>query len=256
MTTRNVLITGATSGIGLALFEKYTTEGANVIACGRDQEKIAPLESRAFKTCLFDITQPTQIASAAKDIKALDILILNAGDCRYVDDVKNFDGELFSNIIDTNLSSLGALLQYFLPKVKKDGQVVFVSSSATILPFPRSEAYGASKAGIDYLANSLRLDLAEHGIDVTLVHPGFVSTPLTDKNNFAMPFLLTSEEAARRMFIGIEKRKKYLHFPKRLTLMMKLFSFLPSSLWQSLITRKQSTRKQNTRKNHIRKDKA
>ena len=107
------------------------------------------------------------------------------------------------------------------------------------MPFPRSEAYGASKAGVDYLANSLRLDLAKHDIDVTLVHPGFVRTPLTDKNDFAMPFLLTSEQAAHRMIVGIEKRKKYLHFPKRLTLTMKLLAFLPASLWQRLISNKQ-----------------
>ncbi len=247
MAIQNVLITGATSGIGLALFEKYSNQGENVIACGRDADKLARLNSRSFKTCLFDITEPVQIAAAAQEVKSLDILILNAGDCRYVDDVKHFDGELFANIINTNLSSLGALLQYFLPKVKKGGQVVFVSSSATILPFPRSEAYGASKAGVDYLANSLRLDLLEHDIDVTLVHPGFVSTPLTDKNNFAMPFILTSEQAASRMFIGIEKRKQYLHFPKRLTLIMKLFSFLPSSLWQSLITKNDNASKSHTR---------
>ncbi|PKG81035.1 short-chain dehydrogenase [Colwellia sp. 75C3] len=245
MSTQTVLITGATSGIGLALFEQYVTQGANVIACGRNEDKLADIASRAFKTCNFDITQPVQIASAAEEIEALDLLILNAGDCRYIDDAKNFDGELFANIIDTNLSSLGALLQYFLPKVKKGGQVVFVSSSATILPFPRSEAYGASKAGMDYLANSLRLDLVEHGIDVTLVHPGFVSTPLTDKNNFTMPFLLTSEQAATRIITGINKHQKYLHFPKRLTLMMKIFAFLPSSLWQSLITRKHNTNKES-----------
>ena len=249
MAIKNVLITGATSGIGLALFEKYANLGENVIACGRDEEKMTLLKSRSFKTCLFDVTKPAEIAKAAQDIKTLDILILNAGDCHYIDDAKHFDGELFVNIINTNLSSLGALLQYFLPKVSKGGQVVFVSSSATILPFPRSEAYGASKAGMDYLANSLRLDLVEHEIDVTLVHPGFVRTPLTDKNDFTMPFLISSEQAASRMLIGIEKRKKYLHFPKRLTLIMKLFSFLPSSLWQSFMTKKD-----NVKKSHIRED--
>jgi short-subunit dehydrogenase len=116
--------------------------------------------------------------------------------------------------------------------------VVFVSSSATILPFPRSEAYGASKAGMDYLAKSLRLDLVSNDISVTLVHPGFIKTPLTDKNDFSMPFLLTSEEAAQRIVKGVKAQKNYIHFPKRLTLLLKLFSLLPSSLWQSLILRK------------------
>jgi NAD(P)-dependent dehydrogenase (short-subunit alcohol dehydrogenase family) len=240
---QKVLITGATSGIGLALLEQYTRQGDNVIACGRNKLKMADISALAYKTCLFDITDAAQIALAAEGIDELDILILNAGDCRYIDDAQNFDGQLFSNIIDTNLSSLGALLQYFLPKVKKGGQVVFVSSSATILPFPRSEAYGASKAGMDYLANSIRLDLIKHDIGVSLIHPGFVSTPLTDKNTFAMPFVITSEEAARRMIIGIEKKKKYLHFPKRLTLILKVLSFLPDSLWQSLIIKNNNSNK-------------
>ena len=240
MPIRNVLITGATSGIGLALFEQYAKIGDNVIACGRNQETLDKLATRAYKTAAFDITKPRQVMTASQDINELDILILNAGDCRYIDDVLNFDGPSFTHTITTNLASLGALLQYFLPKVKKGGQIIFVSSSVTILPFQRSEAYGASKAGMDYLANSIRLDLLKHNIDVTLVHPGFVSTPLTDKNNFEMPFLLSTNDAATRIIRGIDKRKKYLHFPKRLTFIMKLFSLLPSSVWQFFITRNQS----------------
>lgn len=238
---KNILITGATSGIGLSVFEQYAKQGENVIACGRHNEKLERLASRAFKTCLFDITKPDEIKTSAQEIESLDILILNAGDCRYIDDAKAFDGELFADVIKTNLSSLGALLQYFLPKVKPGGQVVFVSSSATILPFPRSEAYGASKAGMDYLANSLRIDLIKDNIEVTLIHPGFVRTPLTDKNDFAMPFVLTSQEAAKRIIKGIEQHKKYLHFPKRLTLLLKALSFLPSSVWSRLISNNGTT---------------
>jgi short-subunit dehydrogenase len=238
MAIRTVLITGATSGIGHALYEKYLAQGDNVIACGRDKSKLDKLCSKAFKTLVFDMTKPAQIESAAVDIKEIDIMILNAGDCRYIDDAKHFDGKLFSDIISTNLSSLGALLEFFLPITNKGGQVVFVSSSATIVPFPRSEAYGASKAGMDYLANSLRLDLVAENIGVTLVHPGFIKTPLTEKNTFDMPFLLSSEEAATRIFKGVNRRANYLHFPKRLTLTLKLFSFLPASLWQSIILRK------------------
>ena len=238
MVSRTVLITGATSGIGLALYEKYVSQGDNVIACGRNKEKLDKLCSKAYKTVVFDMTHPVEIESVSLDITDIDILILNAGDCRYIDDAKHFDGKLFSDIISTNLSSLGALLQFFLPLVNTQGQVVFVSSSATIMPFPRSEAYGASKAGMDYLANSLRLDLVKENIGVTLVHPGFIKTPLTDKNTFEMPFLLSSEEAASRIFIGVNRRSKYLHFPKRLTVILKLFSLLPSSLWQSIILRK------------------
>jgi short-subunit dehydrogenase len=238
MSIKTILITGATSGIGLALFEKYVALGHQVIACGRDEKKLSLLSAKAYKTYLFDLNDAQSIAQQLDDVPQLDRVILNAGDCRYIDDAKHFDGQLFSDIISTNLSSLGWLLQFTLPKINDGGQVVFISSSATILPFPRSEAYGASKAGMDYLADSLRLDLAEQNISVTLVHPGFVKTALTDKNDFEMPFLITSDEAASRIIVGVEKRKNYLHFPKRLTLLLKLLSFLPSSVWQRIISRK------------------
>ena len=238
MSIKTLLITGATSGIGLALFEKYVALGHQVIACGRDEKKLSLLSDKAYKTYLFDLNDPESIAEQLQAIPKLDLVILNAGDCRYIDDAQHFDGQLFADIISTNLSSLGWLLQFTLPRVNEGGQVVFVSSSATILPFPKSEAYGASKAGMDYLAKSLRVDLARNNIDVTLVHPGFVKTPLTDKNEFDMPFLITSDEAASRIIAGVEKRKHYLHFPKRLTLLLKLLSFLPSSVWQSIISRK------------------
>ncbi|MGB1197529.1 MAG: SDR family NAD(P)-dependent oxidoreductase [Thalassotalea sp.] len=237
MKTKHVLITGATSGIGTSLVELYAKRGDNVIACGRDNKKLSRLKAVAHQLCLFDITSPKSIETASSEVGKLDILILNAGDCRYIDDVIDFDGELFSNIINTNLSANGALLQYFLKKLKKGGQVVFISSSATILPFPRSQAYGASKAGMDYLANSLRVDLLKHDIGVTLVHPGFVKTPLTDKNTFNMPFLITSDQAAQRIVNGVDKKKKYLHFPKRLTLLLKALSFLPTPVWQKIITK-------------------
>jgi len=234
-----ILITGATSGIGESLFNLYADQGENVIACGRNQQKLDALSEKAHQTCQFDMTNKAEIKEVASQINELDVLILNAGNCRYVDDAKNFDAALFADVINTNLIATGWLLKYLLPKVKKGGQVVFVSSSATLMPFPRSEAYGASKAGIDYLANSLRLDLIKENIDVTLIHPGFIKTPLTDKNDFSMPFLLSSDEAAQRIQSAIKKRKKYAHFPKRLTLLLKLFSFLPSIIWQKLMVKEQ-----------------
>ena len=244
MNSKTVLITGATSGIGEALFEQFNRNGDRVIGCGRNEEKLEQLQqsSRSGElACLaFDMIKPDEIAAAAEQLGAdtkLDILVLNAGDCRYIDDAKQFDGGLFADIIATNLQSLGWLLQAFLPKVRAGGQVIFISSSATIVPFPRAEAYGASKAGMDYLANSLRLDLKRAGIDVTLVHPGFIKTPLTDKNDFAMPFLMSSAAAADRIYTGIAARKRYLHFPRRLTWLLKLFALLPAFIWRNLITR-------------------
>ncbi|MGB2741993.1 MAG: SDR family NAD(P)-dependent oxidoreductase [Cognaticolwellia sp.] len=236
---RTILITGATSGIGESLLHHYLANDSQVIACGRNKAKLKQLaDSHAdVIPVAFDITDSEQIKAAAAELKQIariDILMFNAGDCRYIDNAKAFDGELFASVIATNLQSLGYLLQYFLPKVDAGGQVVFISSSATLLPFPRAEAYGASKAGIDYLANSLRIDLKAQDIAVTLVHPGFIKTPLTDKNDFSMPFLLSSQQAASRIYQGVSAKKSYLHFPKRLTLLLKLLALFPDVVWQSI----------------------
>jgi short-subunit dehydrogenase len=238
MSKKSVVITGATSGIGAALTQLYSDKGFNVTACGRNEKQLLAIANKVHQTCIFDVTNAKDIAANTSKIDEIDILILNAGNCRYIDNAKQFDAELFADVITTNLTSLGWLLGSLLPKVKDGGQVIFISSSATILPFPRSEAYGASKAGMDYLATSLRLDLTHHNIDITLVHPGFIKTPLTDKNDFSMPFLLSSQDAAQRIYQGVKARKTYLHFPKRLTFLLKLFSFLPASLWHTLILRK------------------
>jgi short-subunit dehydrogenase len=236
---KKVLITGATSGIGEALANHYSNENHHVIACGRRTEKLSTLcdNNQASETLQFDITDEDQIKSAAAKTNKIDIIIFNAGDCLYIDDVMDFDATLFANIINTNLISLGYLVKHFLPKLNKGGQLVFISSIASQLPFPKAQAYGASKAGVDYLANSLRVDLKPHDINVTLVHPGFIRTPLTEKNDFAMPFILTASEAATRIYQGVKSRKDYIHFPKRLSLLLKLFRLLPNKVWQSLILR-------------------
>jgi len=236
---KTVLITGATSGIGEALVAQYQQSGFMVIACGRNEQKLQQLEQRFdhVKTCAFDITDPTTINAVAEHIDDLDIMILNAGDCLYIDDVMSFNASVFEQVINTNLVSMGYMLEAFLNKMLRGGQVVLVSSSATLLPFQRAQAYGASKAGVDYLANSLRVDLLAHGIDVTLVHPGFIKTPLTDKNTFDMPFMLTAKQAASAIFKGVQQRKPYLQFPKRLTYLLRFISLLPRNVWHAIAVR-------------------
>ncbi|QDP02139.1 SDR family NAD(P)-dependent oxidoreductase [Thalassotalea sp. PS06] len=237
---KQVLITGATSGIGQSLALHYAAQDVSVIACGRNQDKLDSLcqGKTNLSPLAFDITSEEQVANAAKSIDGLDIVVLNAGDCEYIDDAGNFDGALFKRVITVNLLSMGDLLQHFIKKIRPGGQLVIVSSSVTYLPLPRAEAYGASKAGVDYLAKTLAFDLAPQRIDVTLVQPGFIKTPLTDKNDFSMPFLLTSEQAAERIYKGVEKRKKILDFPKRFTYLLRLLSWMPFSWWCWLLTRK------------------
>jgi short-subunit dehydrogenase len=107
---------------------------------------------------------------------------------------------------------------------------VAVGSSAAYLPLSRAEAYGASKAAIEYMIRTLRIDLYREQIDVSLVCPGFVKTPLTDRNEFPMPFRLSVEEASNRIRRGIEKRRLEIHFPKRFTFILKALSLIPEAL--------------------------
>ncbi|MFY8274799.1 SDR family NAD(P)-dependent oxidoreductase [Pseudoalteromonas sp. SSDWG2] len=230
------LITGATSGIGESLALLYATKGAEVFACGRDQDKLNELSQHPNITGLrFDVTDLQDIKYQTSQIQEIDLLVLNAGNCEYVDDAKHFDSALFERVIKVNLLSLGYCLEALLGKVKSGGQLAIVSSSVTYLPLTRSEAYGASKAGATYLAKCLEIDLED--IDVSVVHPGFVKTPLTDKNDFPMPMAVSADEAALYMYKGLKNRKKEIHFPKRFTLFLKLLRILPWSIWAKLAKR-------------------
>lgn len=235
---KTLLLTGATSGIGEALCYQYLALGWHVIACGRNEQKLALLATHENITTLqLDLTEPHQIAESFEHITELDLVILNAGSCEYINDAKQFDGKLFERVINTNLIAVGYCLEALLPKISAGGQLALVGSSASFLPFSRAQAYGASKAGIAYLASSLAIDLKQSDIDVSLIRPGFVKTPLTDKNDFKMPMCITSEQAADYIVTGLNKRQFDIHFPKKFTLILKTIAFLPESLWRWFSTR-------------------
>ncbi|WP_445778741.1 SDR family NAD(P)-dependent oxidoreductase [Shewanella sp.] len=239
-----VLITGASSGIGLALAQYYVNKGFAVIACGRNAKA---LQSIIGATPLsFDITDNAQVKAVAEQLSQLlrqhdwqlQQVILNAGSCEYIDNALRFDSALFARVINTNVVAMGYCLEHFLPLVGQGGQLGLMSSSATYLPFPRAEAYGASKAAISYLGRSLRVDLAQHDIGVSVICPGFVKTPLTDKNDFAMPMQITAQQAAVAIFKGMQTQRKEIHFPGKFTWLLKLASLLPESLLVSLLAKK------------------
>ncbi|WP_350432728.1 SDR family NAD(P)-dependent oxidoreductase [Shewanella sp. H8] len=239
-----VLITGASSGIGFALAEHYLRQGAEVIACGRNAQALKAITGATALE--FDITDSTQVEAAAIKLKQLlhnnhwqlQQVILNAGSCEYIDDALHFDSALFARVINTNVVAMGYCLEHFLPLLNRGARLGLMSSSATYLPFPRAEAYGASKAAISYLGRSLRVDLAEHGIGVSVICPGFVKTPLTDKNDFAMPMQITAQQAAVAIYNGMQRQRNEIHFPGKFTWLLKLASLLPESLLVSLLTKK------------------
>ena len=229
-----VLITGATSGIGRQLALDYRRAGWQVWGCGRDGERLQALAHEGITPLQFDARDSAAMAEVAAGLPRLDLLILNAGTCEYMTLDDGFDGELFARVIETNLIATGLALEAFLPLLGRGARLAILSSSVSWLPLPKAEAYGASKAALDYLAATLRLDLQPKGVGVTLIRPGFVQTPLTAKNDFPMPCLVAVTEASRTIRAGLAAGQHQIHFPRRFIWLLRLLGALPVGLWLRL----------------------
>ena len=225
-----VLITGASSGIGKQLALDYASKGYDVFACARSENKLESLKN-TYPDCMHpvvvDVTRKEDIQEAFQRITDIDLVILNAGTCEYVD-INDFNSSLFERVYAVNFFGVIYCVESLLPKLKSNGsKLVVVGSMSKWLPFTRAQAYGSSKAAIEYFTNSLAVDLDGSGVSVHLVSPGFVKTELTDKNDFSMPFLMSVENASQRIIRGLKSNKKYIAFPKRLVIIFYMLSILP-----------------------------
>ncbi|MDF3124334.1 SDR family NAD(P)-dependent oxidoreductase [Rheinheimera sp. 1928-s] len=234
---RYCLITGASSGLGRELAIQYADAGWQVIAVARSVNALNELHQKhkSIHALPLDLTD-TQLFSAAVDqlsqqIPALDLVILNAGSCDYVD-ATNLPLDIFDRTLALNFQAQVAAVKLLLPLLQKSeqGTLAVVSSLAHLFPFTKAEAYGASKAALSYFADSLRVDLTDSAVRVCLIEPGFVDTPLTQKNDFKMPFLLQVSDAAGRIRKGLDAQQLRIRFPKRLVFSLHLLNLLPYSL--------------------------
>lgn len=234
----NIWITGASSGIGKALTEALARGGHRLIITGRRKEPLEQLQSLAPDRIMpapGDTTSKSDlkdIAGVLEDQGDLHMAILNAGTCEYLD-ITHYNSDVIEKNIHTNVIGTARCLDIALPALRRTrakglpATLVIVSSSAWWFPFGRAEGYGASKAALTYFAQSLRADLAAEGIDVVVVSPGFVKTPLTDRNDFPMPFLVEADDAAERIVSGLAKGHNEIAFPKRFTWMLRILGALP-----------------------------
>ena len=238
----NILITGATSGIGRVLAIKYAKLGHTVFGLGRNATALENLSTHGVYAVNTDVTQIDTIKLAYEHIInkviCLDLIILNAGTCEYID-VNSLNSQVFKDVMNVNFFGVTNCLECFLPLLRKSSHphLVGVASMAYYLPLSRSEAYGASKAAVNYLFESLAIDLAHQNIEVTVVNPGFVETPLTSRNDFKMPFLVSVDKATDLIMNGIKNRDAEILFPKKLTISMKLLALLPRKLWRKIAQR-------------------
>lgn len=234
---KTVLITGASSGIGAGLARSYADDGYHVIACGRDPARLEALHQHNPNVTvrLFDMTDRDACRQALTGCYA-DVVILCAGTCEYLNH-GDVDAALVERVMNTNFLGPVNCLAALQPQLAAGNRVVLVSSMAHWLHFPRAEAYGASKAALTWFAETLRLDWETKGIGVTVVSPGFVDTPLTQKNDFAMPGRVSVDDAVKAIRSGLAKEKNHIAFPGSFGLILRLLSALPAFLQNALLRR-------------------
>jgi NAD(P)-dependent dehydrogenase (short-subunit alcohol dehydrogenase family) len=243
---RRVWVTGASAGIGRAVAVELVRRGATVIASARNEQALNDLARDCggghVVALPLDVTDRQANLRAADAIRkrlgGLDIAFFNAGTCEYVD-VETFDSAVLERTMKTNFLSMVYGIEAVLPllRASRGAQLVGMSSTVAYRGLPRAEAYGASKAAIKYLFESLQIDLKRDGISVSVICPGFVRTPLTDRNDFPMPFRVEADDAARRIVDGIEDKRPEIHFPKRFSIPSKLLALLPNRLYVALCSK-------------------
>ena len=243
---KTIWLIGASEGIGEAVAEQLAQQGATLILSSRNGEMLTALAARlsgsGHLVVPLDVTNMASIENAWQNIlskqKMPDTMIYNAG---YYEPIgaRRYNLDQIEQIIDVNLRGALRVLSLVLPAfiARDSGHVVLVGSVAGYSGLPKSLGYGSSKAGVIHLAESLKLDLVRTAIKVQLVSPGFVKTRLTDKNNFAMPFLMLVDAAARRIVTGMASKRFEIHFPRRFSLILKLLRLLPYPLYFRLIRR-------------------
>ncbi|RJT56411.1 SDR family NAD(P)-dependent oxidoreductase [Rahnella variigena] len=227
---RRVLITGASSGIGKQLAQDYAAEGWEVVACGRDAEKLIAVAAASplIIPLRFDITDLTETRQALQDVQA-DLVILCAGTCEYLDDGV-VEAEKIVRVMNTNFIGPVNCLDALLPRLAPGSRVALVGSVAWLLPFSRSEAYGASKAALAFFARSLAVDLAKRQIHISLIQPGFVETPLTARNDFPMPMMVTVVQASKHIRKKLAHGASEIAFPPLFARLLKTTALLPVGL--------------------------
>jgi len=239
---KTLWLIGASSGIGEAFASVASENGCRLILSARREEKLKEVACSCGALAAFplDVTDLATVKKTTKKIEKeigqIDIVIACAGN-HIPTDVKKFNVDEYRKIMEVNyfgvLNVIESVLPFFLER--SQGHIVAVSSVAGYRGLPKAAAYGASKSAVTHFCESLRLDLEPLGIDVSVVSPGFVKTPLTDKNDFEMPFLMDPLDAAKDMFRGIELKKKEIHFPLKFTFLLKLLRILPFSLYHWLV---------------------
>jgi short-subunit dehydrogenase len=223
-----IWLTGASSGIGAATARELSARGHELFLTARAADKLATLPGEARPG---DVTDREAMRRIAGEIAPIDVALLGAGTYTPVTP-ETFRAEVFRSHIDVNVMGTVHCIEAVLPDMlgRGHGRIAVVASATAFAGLPRAEAYGATKAFLVSMCDSLRADLDGTGVGVTVINPGYVRTPLTDQNDFRMPFLIEADEAARIIADGLERARPEISFPLRMALAMKLLGAAPGAI--------------------------
>ena len=237
---RHVWLVGASTGIGAALAHELSRRGARLALSARSADKLRALDIPGARLLPCDATDAANLAKTRQNLLEewgrVDLVVYLAGD--YVLMQANaFDLERAEQVITVNFNGAMRLAATVLPDLHPGCGIAFVASVAGYRGLPKSLCYGPGKAALIHFAECLHLELQARNIGVWVINPGFVQTRLTAQNDFAMPALLTPEQAAIEMIDGFTQGNFEIHFPKRFTRTLKLLSLLPYRWYFPLIRR-------------------
>jgi short-subunit dehydrogenase len=238
-----VLLTGASSGIGEGLAIALSKRGAVLGLVARREDMLKDLASRCedaggtARVFVVDVTDADAIQDAAdklrEDFGHIDILIANAGIGGNNRETRELRPDAVKKVIDINLLGAANSVHAVLPQMleRGSGHLVAISSLAGFRGLPKSAAYSASKAGMTAFFESVRLDVQSRGIDVTIIQPGFIKTPLTSGRENKMPFIMELDDAIPLFIRAIEKKKKFAAFPWQLATIVRAGRIFPAWLY-------------------------
>ena len=243
---KRVWVIGASSGIGEACAKALLLKGARVALSSRRAERLnqIALSGANDQTLVIpvDVTDDVQLQNAYQTILTawggIDLLLFVSG--MYVPlRADSFDIQVAEKTIDANLLGPMRAVALVVPEMLKShsGHIAIVGSVAGYSGLPKALAYGPSKAAIINFCENLYYDLLPTGVSVHMISPGFVATEATAQNDFEMPALISAEEAANEILMGIQKGEFDIHFPKRFSRFLKFLRILPYPMYFWIVRR-------------------